>query len=78
MVKVVVKNNKPSKSKAHAQKIMDFRIAVSFIQHLFIVFLFWAKKIFQNFFGLMKFTVSFSFHDLFKSLKMKSLCSFIL
>ena len=74
----VVKNNKPPRSKAHAQKIMDFLLAVSFTQHLFTGFLFWAKKIFQNFFGLMKFIVYFSFHDLFKSLKMKSLCNFIL
>lgn len=61
MVKVVVKNNKPSKSKAHAQKIMDFCIAVSFIQHLFIVFLFRAKlrmqqQIKHNIFALMEFT----------------------
>ena len=46
---------------AHAQKIMDFRIAVSFIQHLFIVFLFWAKlrmqqQIKHNIFALMEFT----------------------
>lgn len=61
MVKVVVKNNKPPRSKAHAPKIMDFLTAVSFIQHLFIVFLFWAKlrtqqQIKHSIFALMEFT----------------------
>lgn len=57
----VVKNNKPPRSKAHAQKIMDFLLAVSFIQHLFTGFLFCAKlrmqqKIKHNIFALMEFT----------------------
>ena len=61
MVKVVVKNNKPPRSKAHAQKIMNFLIAVSFIQLLFIVFLFRGKlrmqqQIKHNIFALMEFT----------------------